>query len=153
MLTEYELSQLGPLGRLFRERLLRANMNIVFKESVHDGYSITIPAVHPEVGDLSVRDDGEELTIDLGVHHWHVSSWLFPADGNEQQAQKIVSAAIDAVQDVLADKIIVRVRRSNGQVTSTMSYTPDYERRFPLQPGEHEYCWTGPLPTGPREAV
>jgi len=105
------------------------------------------------VGDLRVRDDIEDLTISVGPHHWHVSLSRFDQEPQEQQVIRAADEAFDDVRAVLADETIIRLRRTDGRIASTMSYGLDYDHRWPLRSDETEYLWSGRITGTARGAV
>jgi hypothetical protein len=60
----------------------------------------TFSASHPEVGELQIDDDDEELTISVGrlTHgHFSPSSYLIPREDREEEVLRRVAAFLDAV--------------------------------------------------------
>ena len=148
MLTDDELSRLSPLAQQFRKQFFYSFPTLPHREEFTDCYELIVPAAHPDVGDLRVRDDEEELTLSVGPHHWHVTLSHFDEQPQEPQipfAAGAANAAIDDLRAILGNVTIFRMRQANGRSEHTMSYGPEYPRRLPLQPGEREYRWTGPL--------
>jgi len=69
---------------------------------IHEGKQpkVSFPAAHPEVGDLGIHDDDDELTISLGrLTHGHFSPFDYaaPQDEREEEVIERVLAFLDAV--------------------------------------------------------
>ena len=61
---------------------------------------IVIEAVHPDVGDVEIYDDGEELTIGLGnFTHAHV--------GLGESNERILDLAIALLTDLFSDNLVL----------------------------------------------
>ena len=148
MLTDDELSRLSPLAQQFRKQFRYAFPTLLHREEIRNCYELVIPAAHPDVGDLRVRDDQEELTISVGPHHWHVTLSYYEEQTKEPHipfGAGTANAAIDDLHAILGNVTIFRERNANGRIEHTMSYGPEYSKRSPLLPGEREYRWSGPL--------
>jgi hypothetical protein len=142
MLDDKYLSQLSPLARRFRDGF-RARLRVAHSEEFTDRFELVIPAAHPDVGELRVRDDGDELTISLGPHHWHVPSFHEGTlDGAGLEAA--VESAVQSIEDVLEHRTILRVTRRNGQITSTTTYAVNHEGISPPTDADREFVWRGP---------
>ena len=56
--------------------------------------TLTFPAKHDDVGPLSIDDNGDELTLELGTkHHTHFSGYSYDGDSDEARLR---AAAQDA---------------------------------------------------------
>jgi hypothetical protein len=144
MLTNRQLQQLSPLAQRFRERFTEELGQLVYAEEFTDRYELAIPPAHPEVGELRVRDDGDELTISVGPHHWHVPLDLYQDAPETQRVPLAADAAVEGVRDVLQERTILRYTRRDGKITSTESYHADYARVRPPTVDDNEYTWRGP---------
>ena len=143
MLDEARLKQLSPLGRRFREAFRARLQAVAHSEVLSDRYELVIPAAHPDVGELRVYDDGDELTICLGPHHRHVPSFHEgPLEG--AKLDEAVESAVQDIEDVLEHRTILRVTRRNGQITSTSTYPIDHDGVSPTTDADKEYVWKGP---------
>jgi hypothetical protein len=101
-------------------------------------------AVHPEVGDIVIHDDGREATVYVGnfthSHFSHYEEGIAAA----QAAEKVADDIVDFLEKLFADEIVMWGchHRSGGWYRRGLkAKTP-----FPNQRGK-EYVWTGPLPT------
>ena len=65
------------------------------------------PAIHPEVGDVQIYDDGDELTLVAGnFTHGHFSNYdntLLP----EQKAEEIVQDVLNFLEALFADRVVL----------------------------------------------
>ena len=72
--------------------------------------TLTFPAQHESVGSLSIDDNGDELTLELGSkHHAHFSGYNY--DG-ESDSSRLLAAAHDAAKfafDVMTDRVCFTV--------------------------------------------
>jgi len=90
--------------------LLIAQLKLHFPDKefsvTNDGQTIiTFPAKNPEVGDLEIHDDGDEITLCLGtVTHVHIGN----SDDQlslEIREQKIADDVIKFIMDVFSENI------------------------------------------------
>ena len=106
----------------------------------------SFPAVHPEVGDLTICDDDEEVTVYIGqLTHGHFSSPpiddALPVDIREE---KIIDRVIGFLDAVFDDEIeFSREARNIGGWRARRETNPltqgDQVRRF---------VWSGPIESG-----
>lgn len=102
------------------------------------------PAVHPDVGNVEIYDDGDELTVVVGnFTHGHFSKYNFHDEySDDEKEQEIVEQVATFLDDLFADRVVLwGSHRSSGGW-----YYPEYaehEWRY-----ENEYVWSGPRPTG-----
>jgi hypothetical protein len=103
------------------------------------------PAIHPAVGDISIRDDGTELTVYIG-NFTHLHFAYFEDDlSPEQKAHCIVEGVVQFLEDIFADRVIMWGSHRDGGGLSTHG-SPGYaELRSPRTRLER-YVWSGPLP-------
>jgi hypothetical protein len=134
----------SPLGQRFRALFLQQLAYLPYAEEFTDRYELSIPAAHPEVGELRVRDDADELTISVGPHHWHISLYMFDAEPEERRIELAAGTAVDDLRRFVEGRTVLRVEHRNGQVRSTMSYDPDSAAVELPTENETEYLWTGP---------
>ena len=98
------------------------------------------PAVCPEVGDIEIYDDGNELTVVAGYFtHGHFSNY---DDGlsDDQKAETIVEAVLDFLENLFADRVILY----GSQEGQGGWYYSDVEEKEFRQYG-NQYVWSGPL--------
>jgi hypothetical protein len=100
---------------------------------------IAFPAIHPDVGDVEIYDDGDELTVVLGrFTHGHLSSYD-DALSMEQKAARISDEAATFLEELFADRIVLW-----GSHEGTGGWRKRGERStWPID--TKEYVWSGPL--------
>lgn len=70
----------------------------------------TITAKHEAVGDITIYDDGDELTIDIGhKHHTHVSSYNYDQFPDAERLNMVARDAAEFVNDVMCDRVCITV--------------------------------------------
>jgi hypothetical protein len=97
------------------------------------------PAIHPEVGDLEIYDDGDELTVVAGrFTHGHFSNY---DDGLslEQKAEQITDAVVSFLKAVFADEVVFYGSHEAAGGWYQRGEQWDWKRN------EREYVWSGPL--------
>src|SRR4051794_22452878 len=78
------------------------------------GPCAVFPAVHPEVGDIEIYDDGNELTVVAGnFTHGHFSNYD-DSLSDDQKADAIVEAVLDFLENLFADRFILWGSRKEG---------------------------------------
>ena len=110
-----------------------------------------IPAAHPEVGDLLVWDDVEELTIGIGAHHHgHHSLYMYDDLPSGEAEDRVVQEAMDFVRALFAQRLVLGLSWDGDRLRWSRTYQLDTDNDFQGAVGYKEYFWTGPRPTGPR---
>lgn len=67
---------------------------------------VTFPAIHPQVGDIEIFDDQEELTVYIGhFTHWHVADYTNGIQG--PSPNKLADTIIEFLEELFADKIVL----------------------------------------------
>ena len=70
----------------------------------------TIPAEHEAIGDITIYDDGDELTIDIGhKHHTHVSCYNYGRFPEAERLSMVARDAAEFVNDIMCDRVCIRV--------------------------------------------
>jgi hypothetical protein len=118
-------------------RLTSSFPDLTLKVGKPPGPVVLIQAIHPDVGDVEIYDDGEELTIGLGnFTHAHVGS-------GEASTDKIVELTIELLADLFSDTLVLWGSHSGaggyyrkGQASSLAKL---------LSSGSTPYVWSGPL--------
>lgn len=75
----------------------------------------TIPAKHPDVGDVTIFDEGHEVTVAIGKimhHHHNPDDYGQPCSGVERE-QWITRSVVDFLDKLIADRILIWVSRSS----------------------------------------
>jgi hypothetical protein len=120
---------------------------------VHEGTqpAATFPAAHPEVGDLSIDDDGGggvELTISIGrLTHGH----FFPRNyqgpsvkPSEKDEEEVVERVMEFLDEVFADQIeFWTADRAGG-------WHPRGKEPLVQRPNMRRFVWSGPVTPSPR---
>jgi hypothetical protein len=104
------------------------------------GESIVFLAAHPEVGDIEVQDDGDELTVTLGrFTHSHFANHDEGITDSER-ADRIVDDLVLLLEDVFADRIEFFGSHETGG-----GFRMRCGRRDTLEANKKLYVWSGPL--------
>lgn len=112
---------------------------------VHQGTqpAATFPAVHPEVGDLRVDDDGDELTIIVGeLTHGHFTPRNYQTPSQEKE-EELMERVMEFLDEVFADQIeFWTADRAGG-------WHARGEEPLGQWPHRRKFVWSGPVT--PRE--
>lgn len=108
------------------------------------GPAVTFPAAHPDVGDLAIYDDGDEITVYLGkfthVHFDHNDD----EPSEAERSAKIVEKLIAFLDDVFADRIeFFGSHTGGGGYRVRGSRQRGVISRFFF--GAKTYVWSGPV--------
>ena len=104
---------------------------------------VIFPAKHPEVGDLVVQDDGDELTVVLGsITHRHFGS-QDPQLGPNEQAQQIAAEVTEYLRGMFADEIEFYGNGSKGGARKRSDKERGFLSKFLL--GRRTFLWSGPV--------
>ena len=98
-------------------------------------------AKHPEVGDVVVEDDGEELIVSIGnITHGHFGSYE-PGLTQEQREAEIAQSLADFLDDMFADRYYLHRSKWSGGWTHA-----DLIKKSDLQsPKVRWFRWSGPV--------
>jgi len=99
------------------------------------------PAIHPEVGDVTIWDDGDEVTIGIGeITHSHFN----PYDDSltsDQIAEQVTEEVSEFLQDLFEDRILLwkslNGRSGGWQVLGRGDDSPRGDNLT--------YLWSGPV--------
>lgn len=70
----------------------------------------TIPGENVAVGDMTIYDDGDELTIDIGrKHHTHISCYNYDRFPEAERLEMVARDAAEFVNDVMCDRVCITV--------------------------------------------
>ena len=111
---------------------------------LHQGNQPTasFPAAHPEVGDLIIDDDGDELTISVGqLTHGHFSPRNYE-DPPEERQEQIIGDVIEFLDEVFRDEVefwTADAGKMGGWQTRGKGYP------LAWRPEVRRYVWSGPL--------
>ena len=102
------------------------------------------PARHPGVGDLSIYDDGDEVTVSIGeITHGHFNP--YDADLTQEEAEaEVTDEVLGFLEDLFADKYLLWKSGGSGGWQHL-----DYVER-PLRPRKNAdyFVWSGPVEIG-----
>jgi hypothetical protein len=103
------------------------------------------PCVHPEVGDIVIHDDGDELTIYAGnFTHGHFSNYDEKLS-KEQKAEKIAEDVVEFLKNLFADQIVLWGSHSGGGGWSKRGEPNKFYSTGIFKKARNEYVWSGPL--------
>jgi hypothetical protein len=115
------------------------------------------PAIHPDVGDLEIHDDGDELTVIAGnFTHGHFSNYKDGVPESEKY-EAIITELLAFLDDVFADQMVLWgshdtsggwFRRKRGAEVTGQSVWPAPNKDGPQM--RSEYVWSGPLSAAKR---
>jgi hypothetical protein len=112
---------------------------------LHEGTEpvASFPAAHPEVGDLRIDDDGDELTVSVGrLTHGHFTprNYEGPADEREEE---LIERVLEFLEEVFFDRIEFWTDGKCG------GWHP--RGGEPLAPERimRRLVWSGPVPPAP----
>ena len=98
-------------------------------------------AIHPEVGNIEIHDDGDELTVYLGnFTHIHFSNYEEKLT-EQQAANQIVEDAVTFLVELFQDRVVLWGSHKGGGGC----YKRDQKSG---RKGTKEYVWSGPLCDG-----
>src|SRR5688572_6451889 len=119
-LNDDNLESTSPLARRFRAMFLEQFTHLEYVERFTNRYELSIPAPCPELGQLRVRDDGDELTVCIGPHHWHNSLDSFDGESARRQLELVAEATINDIRSVVDGRTAISVRQRGGVIGSTI---------------------------------
>lgn len=123
----------------FPDRGLRVHQG---KESV-----ASFPAAHPEVGDLRIDDDDEELTIAVGqLTHGHFTPKNYRTPSQETE-EELIERAIDFLDEIFHDRIEFWTAGGAG------GWHARGGEPIGHWPNRRRFVWSGPLRPASRDEV
>jgi hypothetical protein len=134
---------MGGLSQKLRPRLLARFADRRLR--LHEGNEpvASFPAAHPEVGDLRIDDDGDELTIAVGqLTHGHFAprSCHRPAHEREEELIERVLAFLD---EVFHDRVEFWTAGKFG------GWHPRGAEPLAPRPNMRRFVWSGPVTPAP----
>jgi len=107
---------------------------------------VVFSCMHPEVGDIEIHDDGDELTVYAGnFTHSHFSNYDEKLS-KEQKAAQIAEDAVTFLKDVFADRIVFWGSHHVIGGWHQRGESNEFLRTGILGKSKKEYVWSGPLP-------
>lgn len=103
---------------------------------------VFIPAAHPDVGAVEIRDDEDELTVTIGtITHAHFNT--FGEDISEEaSADQIAEHVASLITDLVNDRVVLWSHEGAGGWR-----TFDEDEPLEFEPGAQNYLWSGPVQT------
>ena len=105
---------------------------------------VVFPAIHPDVGDIEIHDEGDELTVVVGnFTHSHFANYDEGIDEAER-AKRIVDALVEFLNELFADQVELYGSHKGGGGARRLSRGPRgvISRTFF---GGPSFVWSGPL--------
>ncbi len=102
------------------------------------------PAIHPEVGNLVISDEGYEVTLEAGnFTHSHFSNYD-ESLSEDQKAERIAEDVTQFLEELFADRIVFW-----GSHSVSGGWFPRGEQPSPLFRAHGKlFVWSGPLLRG-----
>jgi len=106
------------------------------------------PAVHSEVGDVSIYDDGNEAMVSVGqITHGHFG-WTDPNRTEAEIAQSVTDEVVRFLTDLFADRIVLW--KSSGGAGGWWLVGHDNSLSI-MDADDFTYLWSGPVPNPLRQ--
>lgn len=107
-----------------------------------DGATMTIPGHHPDVGAVSIWDDGSEATVAIGeISHRHFSDYREDASA-EEKAYAIAEDVITFLGLLFADRVLLW---KSGRTGGWRVLEEDEVPMVHSDAGTQFYVWSGPI--------
>ena len=107
----------------------------------------SFPAAHPEVGDLHIDDDGDELTISVGqLTHGHFSPITYQTP-SQKSDEEIIERLIAFLDEVFNDQIEFWTAGRMG------GWHPRGAEPSVQRPNMRRFVWSGPITPPPPERM
>jgi hypothetical protein len=104
----------------------------------------SFPAAHPEVGDLQIYDDDDELTISVGsVTHGHFSPNNYQ-EPIEKRQEEVINRVMEFLDAVFKDQV------EFWSVGKMGGWNPRGQEPVLRSSDARTYVWSGPLTTSSR---
>lgn len=157
MLRPEEEAKLDPLAELFRSAFQDRFAHLRYEEEFTDRLTVTIPAVHPETGEIVVWIDGDEVTVGIGRYfHTHFEAYVGSEPPEEEDRRWATEHALAFIDDFMTERTFLRVYMKDGKFTGSSIIPvdrPEVARStlFSLLWGNNrgrrqtiDYLWSGP---------
>jgi hypothetical protein len=138
-LSDVELAAGTSLGRRLIQSLRAGRVPASHSESFSDRIEVRIPAVAATVGDLEVRDDGDEYTVSVGRHtHTHFTPALSEAPTSEAQEIEALEQVLEYLTAIVRDEVVIWSEPGAGGGTFGLEVRPHW-----LSPRARAWLWSG----------
>lgn len=109
--------------------------------------TLRIPALCPDVGDLIIAFDDDEITVYLGrFTHCHFTPGVCGNAEDPDQVHEAVDTAVEFVSSVMADKFVIWRYPNGGGGCYRLEAERDPMADTPLGSNAQRYLWSGPYP-------
>ncbi len=107
----------------------------------------SFPPAHPEVGELKIFDDGNEVIIEIGeITHGHFCRMNAVAT-NEEAEEEVVANVVDFLEDLFAGKYILwRTRQRGAGGWKHVDFLSEDKILSKFENDAVYFNWSGPLP-------
>ncbi len=161
-MNKIDPSKLDSLSQRFL-----AELNWFFPETdlditYTDRLEVVFPAKHPDVGEIHVSLDGDEITVGIGTfYHAHFETYLDDTMPKEEAEAQAVSDALRFIQDFIQDKTVLSlIFRGNQPIGANLSHSDSapacscmatfgikdlFARIFGWNRKYKSYKWSGPV--------
>jgi len=129
----------GTLSAKLIPRLLARFPNRDLRIHAGKRPKVSFRAAHPDVGDLEIYDDDDELTIAVGrlTHgHFSPSNYAAPQDAREVE---VIERVMAFLEEVFSDQVEFWSSDKAG------GWHPRGEAPIVPRPKARRYTWSGPL--------
>jgi hypothetical protein len=101
------------------------------------------PAIHPEVGDIEICDDGDELTVMVGnFTHYHLGNHDEGIDDQERQ-RRIIKTLVEFLDELFSDQVEMYGSHATGGGFGRRGHRSGKHGWMLLS--RRTYVWSGPL--------
>jgi hypothetical protein len=156
------LGEIDSLSERFLTELsLRSELG-PSRVSKTDRVEVVFPAKDPEVGNIHVWLDGDEVTVGIGESfHTHFESYLDSSVSKEEGEFEAIRSALDFISDFMKGRLILDVKYRGDRPTGATVRAPGEKRKASAtvgiglkhitsrirnrRTGTRRYSWNGPL--------
>ena len=102
---------------------------------------ITLPAQHPSVGNISLWDDGDEVTLEIGdITHGHFAR--YDASNPDERAQALSEQVIAFLDLLFADQVVLWKACSGSGGWQVLDAAHPFTYQVPAD--TQFFLWSGP---------
>ena len=134
---------IGSLSQKLKPRLLARFPERGLRLHVGREPVASFPAAHPEVGDLRIDDDGDELTISVGqLTHGHFAPINYQRSEQEKE-EELIERVLEFLDEVFHDRIEFWTAGKCG------GWHPRGGDALAPGPNMRRFVWSGPVTPAP----
>jgi hypothetical protein len=131
------------LGDLLIPRLHEQFPGQRFREGISPSPVALFAAAHPDVGDVSIYDDGREAIVSIGaITHGHFAD-CDSSLSDEEAAREAADQVLDFLEKLFADRVILW--KSPGGHSGGWQVMDRGEDFTLLNSEDTTYLWSGPV--------